>query len=348
MRPAKRSRPVSIRVVFVVGATVALLVSPGAAPGVSGDLVPAALRLDLIANDVIEPGEFPLMAPSWSNVSASPITATGTASNFTGPPGASYGFLLTTADYGTIPASSVRSCWEQTGDCYVLAVSDPAQRPALHWDATVLETLSTGETKTWTLHIGRTFGDVSPTGTFYPFIETLVHNEITAGCNTKTPPYYCPKSAVTRAQIAIFLLRGVAGGSYTPPPVGTPTFTDVPASSPYARWIEELVRRGITAGCDTSPPRYCPDDPVTRQELAIFLLRALEGGGYTPPPVGTPSFTDVPASSPYARWIEDLHDRGIVAGCDTNPPRYCPTDAVTREQMSVFLTRTFELVLYGP
>jgi hypothetical protein len=45
--------------------------------------------------------------------------------------------------------------------------------------------------------------------------------------------------------------------------------------------------------------------------------------------------------------VEELARRGIVSGCATSPPRYCPTDVVTRDQMSVFLTATFNLVLYS-
>jgi hypothetical protein len=56
-------------------------------------------------------------------------------------------------------------------------------------------------------------------------------------------------------------------------------------------------------------------------------------------------FTDVPASSPFCRWIEELARRGVVTGCGANT--YCPTDPVTREQMGVFLSATFGLALYG-
>jgi hypothetical protein len=53
-------------------------------------------------------------------------------------------------------------------------------------------------------------------------------------------------------------------------------FADVPASSPFCRWIEELARRGITAGCGGSPPSYCPASPVTRGQMAVFVDRTFE------------------------------------------------------------------------
>ena len=241
MRARDRSRRKPLGTVFFVLLLTGALIAPaGAVSAQPVALVPVALRLDHIANGVIEPGEFPLMAPSWGNVSSDPVTATGAVSNFTGPAGATYGFLTPNADYGTIPAGSVASCWEQTGDCYVLAVNDPATRPAVHWDATILETLSTGETKTWTLHIGRTFADVSPTGPYYRFIETLVHHGVTFGCNTRTPPWFCPKSAVSRGQMSVFLLKSIEGGDYVPPQPASQRFADVPPPTPItpssSRW----------------------------------------------------------------------------------------------------------------
>jgi hypothetical protein len=50
-------------------------------------------------------------------------------------------------------------------------------------------------------------------------------------------------------------------------------FDDVPASSPFCPFIEELARRGITGGCGGG--NFCPGDPVTRQQMAVFLIKAL-------------------------------------------------------------------------
>jgi hypothetical protein len=312
-------------------------------------LDPDGILVDMAGNEVIEPGEIFGLAPIWHNGSGGDVDVTGTLTNATGPAGGTYTILNDSADYDVIPNGGKGSCWDRPQlDCYLVQVNDPNPRPATHWHMTVTETLSTGDVKTWDLHIGRSFADNSPTATNYRFVETIFHNGITAGCNKKTPPWFCPSQSVTREQMAVFLLLSKEGSGYAPPPVGTPTFADVPATSPYAPWIEELVRRGVTAGCATNPRRYCPTKVVTRQEMAIFLLKTLEGGSYSPPPVGSPTFTDVPASSPYAPWIEDLFDRFIVAGCDSSPPRYCPTDPVSRRAMSVFLKRAFNLILYGP
>ena len=57
-------------------------------------------------------------------------------------------------------------------------------------------------------------------------------------------------------------------------------------------------------------------------------------------------FGDVPASSPFCRWIDELARRGVVTGCGGG--NSCPAAPVTREQMAVFLSVTFGLMLYGP
>jgi hypothetical protein len=70
--------------------------------------------------------------------------------------------------------------------------------------------------------------------------------------------------------MAVFLVVTLEGSSYVPPPCVTPTFADVPCSSGFARWIEELVLRGITAGCGGG--NYCPAGLVTRGEMAVLLV----------------------------------------------------------------------------
>jgi hypothetical protein len=198
-----------------------------------------------------------------------------------------------------------------------------------------------GQTKVWTLHVGNSFTDVPPANPFYRFIETLLHVGVTSGCGGTS---YCPDGSTTREQMAVFLLRAREGAGFTPPACTTAPFPDVPCASPFAAGVQELVNRGITAGCGGG--LYCPTDPVTREQMAVFLLKTKEGAAFTPPACTTATFSDVPCSSPFAPWVQELVARGITAGCATG--LYCPTDPVTRAQMAVFLTKTFGLVLYGP
>jgi uncharacterized repeat protein (TIGR01451 family) len=297
---------------------------------------PMSLAVDAAGNRVFEPGETVVMAPTWQNTGSSAFALSGTLSNHTGPAGGTYGIPDATADYGTIAGGGSGTCT----DCYVVTASAPT-RPVAHWDSTVLETVNTGATKTWTLHIGDSFDDV-PTGSgFYRFIETIFHNSVTAGCAADT---YCPADPTSREQMAVFVLVSKEGAGYQPPACGTPMFNDVPASSPFCKFIEELSRRGVVAGCGGG--NYCPTTATTREQMAIFVLRTLDPTLDPPACVGgSERFADVPASSPFCRWIEELARRNVVTGCTATD--YCPAGNVTREQMSVFLSLTFGLTLYG-
>ncbi len=180
------------------------------------------------------------------------------------------------------------------------------------------------------------FLDVPSTNLFHDSIESIVRAHITAGCGAGQ---YCPNSPVSRAQMAVFLIKAEHGSAYLPPPC-TGVFSDVPCPSLFADWVETLAAEGVTAGCGTG--LYCPNDPVTREQMAVFLLKTKEGSGYVPPPA-TGEFGDVPAGNAFAPWIEEIYARGITGGCSASPLLYCPGNPNTRGQMAVFLVRTFGL-----
>jgi lysophospholipase L1-like esterase len=184
------------------------------------------------------------------------------------------------------------------------------------------------------------FIDVPSSYWAFDFIERLYAAGITGGCGVN-PLSYCPEDTVTRAQMAVFLERGIHGASYVPPAVGAGTgFGDVPPSYWSASFIKQLVIDGITVGCGSG--NYCPEQPVTRAQMAVFLLRSKHGGSYVPPGVGAGTgFGDVPANYWSAAWIKQLVTEGITSGCGGG--NYCPEQPVTRAQMAVFLVRTFSL-----
>ena len=302
----------------------------------SPPLEQAALAVDSAGNGVLEPNETVAMAPAWRNATAAAIAVSGSTTNFTGPAGPTYVNPDPFAAYGTIAPGGQASC----SDCYTIAITAGA-RPATHWDARIDETVGPPSlTRRWTLHVGDSFSDVAAASPFYRFVETLLHDGITGGC---TGAAYCPLSSTTREQMAVFVLLAKEAAGYTPPACGAPAFADVPAASPFCRWIEELARRGIVAGCGGG--NYCPGAPVTREQMAVFVLRTLDPA-LSPPACGVPMFADVPASSPFCRWIEELARQAVVTGCGAG--NYCPAAPVSREQMGVFLTVTFGLALYGP
>ena len=203
---------------------------------------------------------------------------------------------------------------------------------------TVIESAASCASPEASTNIQVDFLDVPPTNLFHDYVVKVARNGVTAGCGFGN---FCPTLPITRAQMAVFLLKAKNGSTYAPPPATGTVFTDVPANSFAAAWIEDLASQGVTGGCGGT--NYCPTNPVTRAQMAIFLLKALNGSLYTPPaPTGT-IFADVPAGAFAAAWIEDLYSRNITGGCITNPLRYCPTSTNVRQQMAVFLTKTFQL-----
>jgi hypothetical protein len=233
-----------------------------------------------------------------------------------------------------------------------VTVSGLANDARYHWQARAVN--SHGAASAWVTFAARTasapdfavavvsFGDVRADETFWPWIEALYHAGITGGCASE-PPRYCPDQAVSRGQMAVFLLRAVHGAGYTPP-AASGVFADVPRTHPFAAWIEQVFAEGIAGGCGTDPRRYCPDQSVSRAQMAVLLLRGKHGPSYRPP-AAQGRFADVAAGHPLAAWIEQLAGEAITGGCAATPARYCPDLSVTRGQMAVFLVRTFRLPL---
>ena len=290
-------------------------------------------------NGVLEPGESVIVEPSWENPEGGSSPLAGAASQFVGPAGATYTIADAAAAYGSPASGAPASCFDASGDCYRITVSNPGVRPSAHWDASVTEKVNVTAAKAWTLHVGNSFADVAPANGFYAAIENLFHNGVTAGCTASS---YCPSSPVTRAQMSVFLLKGKLGRAYLPPPASGAVFADVPAGGFAAAWIEDLADSEISAGCGGG--LFCPNNAVTRAQMAVFLLKAKYGSAYTPP-AATGVFLDVPPQNSFAPWIEQLAAEGVTAGCGGG--YYCPGSPNTRGQMAVFLTKTFGLKLYG-
>jgi probable HAF family extracellular repeat protein len=120
------------------------------------------------------------------------------------------------------------------------------------------------------LGAGNVFLDVPASYWAGGWIELLYMDGITTGCGNFN---YCPEHSTTRAETAVFLLRAKHGQDYAPP---TPTgiFNDVDLNHWAAPWIEQLANEGITSGCGNA--NYCPNDPVTRAQMAVFLVRTFD------------------------------------------------------------------------
>jgi S-layer homology domain len=171
-------------------------------------------------------------------------------------------------------------------------------------------------------------------------IEAIAAAGITVGCNPPTSDRFCPESTVTRGQMAAFLHRALPD---LPAQDTPPTFSD-DDDSIFRADIEWLAATGVTKGCNPpSNSRFCPDDVVTRGQMAAFLTRALVLTDR-----GSRDFFDDDGSV-FEADIERIAQAGITVGC--NPPandRFCPGDAVTRGQMSSFLVRALGLESLPP
>lgn len=183
-------------------------------------------------------------------------------------------------------------------------------------------------------HAGTPFTDVGDSP-FVADIEWAAEEGITGGC---TPTTFCPEAIVTRAQMASFLVR-----MFDLPPTGNDYFVD-DENSIHEHDINALYESGITGGCrfvGDGPSDYCPRNPVSREQMAAFIVRA----------AGLPARYDVnPFYDDDFRFFET--DIGIFAaggvGSGCGAYRYCPALGVTRAQMTAFLRRVEDPVTPPP
>jgi hypothetical protein len=184
------------------------------------------------------------------------------------------------------------------------------------------------------------FADVTPANVGAREINTIYNHipRITTGC-TASPLNFCPATEITREQMAPFIIRAKEGNPATNLCAGGSPFPDVAPNSVFCSHIARMAQLGITLGCGGG--LYCPLGLVPRENMAAFLVRAVEGD---PDPnlcaSGSP-FTDVPTNAQFCPHIKRAFELGITVGCTATT--FCPTKNVNREQMAIFLTRAFGL-----
>ena len=181
------------------------------------------------------------------------------------------------------------------------------------------------------------YDDVPPGHPAYHHVEALADAAITRGCSATG---FCPRSVVTRAQLAVILVRAANGGGFAPPAADGSVFQDVGAADTGADFVERLFADGITLGCDAQ--NFCPDAVVTRSQLALLLLRMEHAVAYDPPAALGTVFDDVPIDLPGAAWIERLAAENVTVGCDAD--NFCPDQALTRDVLALLLARILGLV----
>jgi len=122
-----------------------------------------------------------------------------------------------------------------------------------------------------------------------------------------------------------------------PAPVSRSRFSDMDASLWWAAHVERLADLGVTRGCVSDPPSYCPDQTVKRSEMASFLVRAFDLPG-----AAEAGFADT-GGSVHAVDIHALYASGVTQGCSRDPLRFCPGDAASRAEMASLLHRALNL-----
>jgi sugar lactone lactonase YvrE len=127
-------------------------------------------------------------------------------------------------------------------------------------------------------------------------------------------------------------------------------FADVPPSATYFDAADLMFLDGVSTGCvqgnSAQTREYCPNNDVTRQEMAAFIVRAVTGTVSPAIYNTTPYFQDVPNTNPFFPHIQKMMELGITTGCSQRPPLFCPTDTIPRWEMAIFMIRA-RLMLHG-
>jgi Zn-dependent metalloprotease len=191
----------------------------------------------------------------------------------------------------------------------------------------------------------------------HDYVQALYNAGLTAGTSSD-PPLYSPTTNLDRSMAAVFILRANYGTSYTPPGEPWVTFTNESwANNAYAqKWAEGLYLAHLTAGCQASPLKYCPDNILLREEAVVFALRmkydTFDGEGnlisYSPPAASGTVFADMTNTGYWAtKWAEKAYLDGILPSCGTSggKPMFCQYDSVDRAWAAYMIVQAKGLAL---
>jgi hypothetical protein len=199
------------------------------------------------------------------------------------------------------------------------------------------------ETQVYVASNSNAFIDVPSNHWSSPYILSIYNTGWTTGCfpdDPSTPQNerrFCPNNAARREEIATFLVRAVLG---EPPEnycgSGSP-FSDVATTRWSCKYIKKLREIGLTTGYGDG--RFGPDDLVTREQMAAFLVRAVSGEPQAYYCDSGSPFSDVATGQWSCKYIKKLQELGLTTGYGDG--RYGPYDFTTRAQVAAFLSRAF-------
>ena len=178
------------------------------------------------------------------------------------------------------------------------------------------------------------FSDVTH-GVHKPAIDVLAALGVFLGTECGEA-MFCPGDEMKRSTMGVWLVRVL--DRKEPPSADESRFADVESDEWWLAHVERLAELEVTKGCKTEPLRFCPNESVTRAQMATLLVRAfhLEAGE-------TAGFVDT-AGNTHEASIDALAAAGVTAGCEIEPLRFCPDEPVTRAQMATFVARALGLV----
>ena len=188
---------------------------------------------------------------------------------------------------------------------------------------------------------GAEFADISKSGVHRQAVAALDVSGVFEGTECE-PGLFCGEEPVTRWSAAVWLARILDGGDPAGSPGGSSAggasrFEDVDSHLWWSAHVERIAELGITLGCSAEPARFCPMAPVTRAQMASFLLRAFDIGRA----VGQ-GFADI-SDSVHSDDIDAIYAAGITNGCAVEPLRFCPNADVTRAELASLLHRASSL-----
>lgn len=319
----------------------------GGGPGSSGIFTPASYQVDI--SNLVHPGEnelsFMVANVAGANVGNNPtgLQFQANISYTTETRGVITAFTSGASAFGasggtgTIGVAATGSWRASTGDSWIKLPGS-----SFSGNCNIVYNVSsnpTGSARTGTIAIGDKifvvrqakgdFADNLDTSSWaQPFVNAIYAHGITVGCGNNN---YCGGDYVTREQMAAFIIRAKFTDSFTLDTM-TPHFEDVPSSTPiYFRYIQKMWETGLAA----PNQKYNPSSTVTREQMAAFIIRALNGESFTYDQ--HPYFTDVPSTSIFFKYVQKLKEAGITVSNGT----YRPSDPVTRNEMATFLARAF-------
>lgn len=170
-----------------------------------------------------------------------------------------------------------------------------------------------------------TFVDVQSDG-YGPALDVLAEEGVLSGCGDDR---FCPDEELTRGQMATLIATALDLSDE-----GSGYFGDVDGTE-HAQGINMLAAAGVTRGC--SVVAFCPEERVTRGQLASLLVR-----GFEPSETDEVFFDDV--DGVHAQAVNRLAAVGIAAGCSDSLVEFCPYEPVLRWQAALFIARSLDLI----